>query len=147
GSDTVSVLLGKGDGTLGPMSDYGTGSNPYSVALGDLNGDGKLELAVANDGIYLAFVGSVLVLLGDEDAPLGPKNYYGTRNTSVSVVFGDHSDDGQLHPLPTRRSSDLGSGTVSVLLGKGDGTLGPKSDYGTGRNPDSVAIGDLNGDG
>src|SRR5439155_5757773 len=49
-SSTVSVLLGKGDGTFGPKSDYGTGSNPSSVAIGDLNGDAKLDLAVANYG-------------------------------------------------------------------------------------------------
>ena len=49
-SDTVSVLLGLGVGVYGPATDYRVGSGPFSVAVGDLSGDGKLDLAVANTG-------------------------------------------------------------------------------------------------
>ena len=48
-SDTVSILLGTGTGSFGAKTDFGTGSGPVSVAVGDFNGDGKLDLAVAND--------------------------------------------------------------------------------------------------
>jgi len=47
-ANTVSVLLGNGDGTFGTKTDFGTGGVPSSVAIGDLDGDGKLDLAVAN---------------------------------------------------------------------------------------------------
>jgi hypothetical protein len=47
-SNTVSVLLGNGNGTFAAAVNYGTGSFPLSVAIGDLNGDGRLDLAVAN---------------------------------------------------------------------------------------------------
>src|SRR5262245_61498285 len=50
GSTTVSVLLGKGDGSFGARTDFGTGSAPYSVAIGDLDGDGKPDLVTANLG-------------------------------------------------------------------------------------------------
>jgi hypothetical protein len=57
-SDTVSVLLGNGDGTLDKENEYGTGWQPSCVAVGDLNRDGKLDLAVVNEGS-----GTVSVLL------------------------------------------------------------------------------------
>ena len=60
--NTVSVLLGNGDGTFTATSDYATGSNPYAVAVGDFNGDGKQDLAVADYG-----ANTVSVLLGDGD--------------------------------------------------------------------------------
>jgi hypothetical protein len=47
-SDTVSVLLGKGDGTFDAATDYAAGDEPYSVAVDDFNGDEKLDLAVAD---------------------------------------------------------------------------------------------------
>src|SRR5438093_4804085 len=66
GSNTVSVLLGNGDGTFGAHTDFGTGSFPHSVAIGDLNGDSRPDLAVANAG-----AGTVSVLLGDGDGTFG----------------------------------------------------------------------------
>src|SRR5437870_7494716 len=51
-ANTVSVLLGNGDGSFGVKTDFGTGGNPSSVAIGDLNGDGKPDLAVGNAGPY-----------------------------------------------------------------------------------------------
>src|ERR1700730_2764672 len=61
-SNTVSILLGKGDGTFGAKTDFGVGFRPRSVAVGDFNGDGKLDLAVANE-----FSGTVSILLGNGD--------------------------------------------------------------------------------
>ena len=48
--DTVSVLLGNGDGTFQPQVTYAVGSVPIAIVAGDFNGDGRLDLAVANDG-------------------------------------------------------------------------------------------------
>ena len=48
GSDTVSVLLNRGDGSFQAKLDYATGDYPFSVAIGDVNGDGKPDMATAN---------------------------------------------------------------------------------------------------
>ena len=48
GADTVSVLLGNGNGTFQAQQTFATGSDPVSVAVGDVNGDGKPDLVVAN---------------------------------------------------------------------------------------------------
>jgi hypothetical protein len=47
--DSVSVLLGSGSGMFATKVDYGTGSCPNSVAVGDFDGDGMLDIATANN--------------------------------------------------------------------------------------------------
>ncbi|HVS99469.1 MAG TPA: VCBS repeat-containing protein [Solirubrobacterales bacterium] len=137
-SDSVSVLLGEGDGRFAAEADYATGSSPFSVAIGDFNGDGRPDLAVANSGSD-----SVSVLLGHGDGSFAAKADYATGTFPISVAIGDLNGDGK----PDLAVADAGSGNVSVLLGIGDGSFTPKADYATGTEPCSVAIGDLNGDG
>ena len=45
---TVSILLGNGDGTFQPHTDYPAGDFPYTIVAGDFNGDGKMDLAVTD---------------------------------------------------------------------------------------------------
>jgi len=61
----------------------------------------------------------------------------------VCAVTGDFNGDGKLDLAV----GNLNSATVSILLGNGDGTFGPKQDFATGSNPRSIAVGDFNGDG
>jgi hypothetical protein len=138
GSSNVSVLLGNGDGSFGVGTEYGTGNDPISVAIGDLNGDGKQDLAVAN---HAANTASVLV--GNGDGSFGLKTDFGTGVSPSSVAIGDLNGD--VKPDLAVASHD--ANTVSVLLGSGDGSFEVKTDYGTGSGPSSVAIGDMNGDG
>jgi hypothetical protein len=137
------VLLGNGDGTFGAKSDYATGNGPVSVAIGDLNGDGKPDLAVASAGSYPNYYGTVSVLLGNGDGTFGTKTDYATGSNPRSVAIGDFNGDGK----PDLVVANQLSSTVSVLFGNGNGTFGARCDYGTGNAPSSVAIGDLNGDG
>jgi hypothetical protein len=137
-SNSVSVLLGNGDGSFAAKVDYGTGSAPSSVAISDVNGDGRSDLAVANYNSN-----TVSVLLGNGDGTFGASVDYGTRNAPMSVAIGDVSGDGS----PDLAVADLNSNTVSVFLGNGDGSFGAKVDYGTGIGASSVAIGDVSGDG
>jgi hypothetical protein len=137
----VSVLLGNGDGTFQAAVDYGTGFGPSSVGVGDFNGDGKLDLAVAN------FVGgNVSVLLGNGDGTFRAAVSYWTGSTPESVAVGDFNGDGKLD-LAVASDSSGNVGIVSVLLGNGDGTFQAAINYGTGLGPRSVAVGDFNRDG
>jgi hypothetical protein len=137
-SNTVSVLLGKGDGSLRPGREYVTARGPYAVAIGDLNGDGKADLAVAN-----ADANSVSVLLNGGDGSFRAARDYATGAEPSGIAVGDLNGDGELD-LATANSK---ANTVSVLLNRGAGSFQPMHDYTTDRDPEAVAIGDLNDDG
>ena len=135
---TVSVLLGTGTGAFGPHTDYPTGNNPFGLALGDVNGDGRLDVATANYG-----AGSVSVLVGTGTGAFGPHTDYPTGGIPRSVALGDVNGDGRLDLV----AANMNASRASVLLGTGTGTFGPQTDYLTGDNSYSVALGDVNGDG
>jgi hypothetical protein len=137
GAGTVSVLLNRGDGSFGAKVDYATGHFPVSIAIGDLNGDGKPELVTANGD-----ANSVSVLLNSGDGSFQP-NLDDPTGTPVSVAIGDLNGDGK----PDLATANIGANSISLLLNSGDGSFQAKRDYATARGPDSVAIGDLNGDG
>jgi YVTN family beta-propeller protein len=136
--DTVSVLLGNGDGTFQSQSVYATGSGPAWIATGDFNGDGKLDLAVAN-----VSDSTVSILLGNGDGTFQPQSVYVAGSGPHSIMAADLNGDGKLD-LVVANANDT---TVSVLLGNGDGTFQPQSTLSTGRSPVSVVAGDFNGDG
>ena len=109
---------------------YPTGANPQAVAVGDFNGDGHLDLAVAN-----ATGSTVSILLGKGDGSFGAQVDYATGSTPKGIVVGDFNGDGKLDLAVTNSASD----TVSILLGNGDGSFQSHVDYATGRQPQGIA--------
>ncbi len=142
-ADAVSVLIGHGDGTFSTRSDFAVGPGPSSVAIGMLDADTVPDLAVANRAGH-----SVSVLLGRGDGSFAPAAEFGVRNQPVSVALGDLNGDGALDlALANRGAAFTPDSTVSVLLGRGDGTYSPPAEYPVQPGPESVAIADLDGDG
>jgi hypothetical protein len=140
-SNSVSVLLGNGDGSFQAAQDFGAGISPESVAVGDFNGDGKPDLAVANFGSA-----TVSVLLGNGDGSFRPAQDFVVGRGAYSVAVGDFNGDGK----PDLAVANFWSTNVSVLLGNGDGSFQAAQNFGTGGYgsfPASVAVGDFNGDG
>ena len=138
GSNSVSVLLGKGNGTFQAAVNYDVGTNPTAIAVGDFNADGKLDLAVSNDGSN-----NVSILLGNGDGTFQAAVNYDVGTNPTCIAAADLSGDGTLDLVVSNQGAD----TVSVLLGNGDGTFQPHVDYAAGSAPNSVTVGDFNGDG
>jgi hypothetical protein len=136
-SNGVSVLLGNGEGTFQPAVTYSLYA-PTSVATGDFNGDGRLDLVFASD------TGEVSVLLGNGDGTFQSPVLCASGYPSYSVAVGDFNGDGKLDLAV----ANYYSGNMTVLLGNGDGTFQSPVNYTVGGyDPVSDAAGDFNGDG
>ncbi len=109
-----------------------------SLAVGDFDGDGRLDLAAAND-----YSSSLSILLGSGDG-----TFQNTTNYHVGfpacVAVGDFNGDGRLDLVVVNGAF---GGTVLTFLGNGDGTFQPGVSYGVGVYPLCVAVSDFNGDG
>ena len=156
GSNTVSVFRNTStSGTINASSfaarvNFSTGINPYNVAIGDLDGDGKPDLAVTNYGSNTVSVFRNTSTSGTIDASsFAAKVDFSTGNSPYSIAIGDLDGDGK----PDLALTNSGSNTVSVLRNTStSGTIDASSfaskvDFSTGVGPFGVAIGDLNGDG
>jgi hypothetical protein len=151
-SGSLSVLFGNGDGTFQTAVGYATAAQPISIAVGDFNGDGKLDLAVANVG-----ASSVSIFLNSGNGTFPSRMDFATGYFPQSVTVGDFDGDGKLDLAVANACGTVtpGSncdgpyinGTVSVLLGNGDGTFQAHVDYVVGIIPVYVTAADLNGDG
>jgi hypothetical protein len=156
--DSVSILLGNGDGTFqSAVLMSSGGAFPKSVAVADLNGDGIPDLAVANGcatdtNLACSSDGAVAVLLGNGDGTFqAPVSYDSAGNQANFVAVGDFNGDGVPDLAVANLASSAGgssAGVLSLLLGNGDGTFQSAVTYASGGNYALAAsVADFNGDG
>jgi uncharacterized protein (DUF2141 family) len=142
GLGSVSVLLGNGAGGFAIHVDFVAGISPSSIALADFNGDGRLDVVVANSGSN-----DVLVMLGDGAGGFASTTHYPAGRTPKAVVVGDLDEDGNLDIAVGDLNLAETHGDVSVLLGDGLGGFGASTQFNVESRPYALAIGDVNGDG
>lgn len=139
---TISFFLGNGDGTFTTGTTISVSSDPQALVEGDWNGDGKVDLAVA------LFSGNVALLLGNGDGTFAPEVDYsvGSNSEPMWITAADFDNNGTLD-LATANGNN---GTISILMGKGDGTFAPSVNYpflpGTTTSIECVLAADFNGD-
>ena len=143
-TDSLGVLFGNGDGTFQPQVQIntGTGSAPRVIATGDLNHDGKLDLAFSTRCSSKCSV-QASVMLGNGDGTFGPATNYPLPSGLVveGIAIADMNSDGKPDLVTTVLSNN---NQTSVLLGNGDGTFKPRSDYAGGGL--SLVVADFNRD-
>lgn len=146
----INVLMNNGDGSFQAPVAYGTGTHPRTVTLADVNGDDKLDIVTPNDGPGWGLDGSTTsVLLGNGDGTFQPEMRTGITATGIwASAVGDVNDDG--HPDVVNANA-VAPGTVTVMLGRGDGSFQTQNNYILGdttrTNPRKVVTADFNGDG
>jgi hypothetical protein len=150
GNGFVNILLGNGDVTFTVGPNITTGFWATSMTVGDFNGDGKMDLAIANGNTFGVPTG-VAILFGNGDGTFttGPTTA-GTGTSSDSIAAGDFNGDGILDLVMTNECSTPGltcnGSSVTIFLGNGDGTFRATSVPTLGL-AQHVAVGDFNGDG
>lgn len=145
---SVSVLLADRGGGFRPAKHFSTAKGPFAVAIGDVNGDGRTDLAVAHlsEGGPERDLEAVTILLGRGDGAFtpAPDSPFQAGKSSTAVAIGDFDGDG----IGDVAVANMGSDDVTVLLGGRSGLWPAKgSPFSVGKGPTSVALGDLNGDG
>lgn len=147
GDGTVSVLLGDGNGGFAAATSFSVGEgfqSPYAVALGDANGDGRLDVATVNTNLENE---GISVLLGDGAGGfgtatihrVGPEPY----NSPQGILMSDVTGDGRADIV----TANIGTSSLSLLVGDGSGDFAPAFSLTAGAGPVMVAAGDVDGDG
>jgi Flp pilus assembly secretin CpaC len=148
-SSTTSLAAGLLAGLTLPRADYDVGTAPVALALADINGDGHVDLIVANNGDGKTD-GTVSILLGVGDGTFGKQSLItipgGTLpSTPTAVAVGDFDGDNNLDIAV----ADSSNNDVVILFGDGKGNFAAPTaatTYATGSNPVALLAADFNVD-
>ena len=131
---SATATLSFAPSSVSPITSLGVA---LAFAVGDFNGDGKLDLVVGNEN------NEVVIVLGKGDGTFTAPNLVASGHMPSAIAVGDFNGDGILDLAVT--SFD---GTLEILLGNGDGTFTPKASLVISTEvPYAIAVGDFNGDG
>jgi hypothetical protein len=144
---SLNVLLNKGDGTFEAAVGYSAGFDVTSVAIADVNGDGKPDVIALDESNNTFSHSVVAVLLGNGNGRLDKAvTYELTGDDALSLTAADLNGDGK-PDLVVTNGDNHGNAFITVLLNNGDGTFPSQVGYPTADLGSSVILGDVNGDG
>jgi hypothetical protein len=142
GADSVSIVLGRGDGTFGPQQEIPVGGTPHGLAVLDVDGDGDVDVVNSNS----SGAGSLSILLNDGNGVFGAPVFYETGGTAeFALAAADMNRDGILDLVTGMQST--GDPVVVISRGNGDGTFSAMSTNPAGGAVWMVSTGDVDGDG
>ena len=145
-SGVAAITLQAADGSVLSTGSVPIGATSVYGLTGDFNGDGKQDLAIANNDDGLG-TGSVWILLGNGDGTFQTAKIAAVKGNPFNIAIGDFNGDGNLDVAVTQ-SFLTTDDVVWVLLGNGDGSLrSPVSYLAGGALPDSILAADFNNDG
>jgi hypothetical protein len=136
---TVSILLGRGDGTFNPQQEIAVGATPHGVAVLDADGDGDMDVVTANTN------GNNLSLLLNNGAGVfgAATNFDSQGDGEYALSAADMNNDGIADLVVGCRRDQ----SIHILTGNGNGTFTHRSGRGVGGNSWQTAVGDMNADG
>lgn len=135
---SLSVMLGNGDGTFQAATNYNVASQPFALAAGDLDHDGKVDLVIPG-----AFSSQIDIMKGNGDGKFQAPNALVGAFGPNAIELVDVDFDGNLDIVTANRESS----SVSIFYGKGDGTFPDTKSIGGTANFRSLSVGDFNRDG
>jgi FG-GAP-like repeat/Thrombospondin type 3 repeat len=138
GGDSVVAFLGDGVGHFRRLTPFDLLHAPQGVLLSDLDGDGRIDLAVGHQ-----VAGEIAVFMGRGDGTFLPATTYRVGAQPRRIAAADLNADG----VSDLVVANLASGDLSVLIGNGDGTFRAEDRYAAGTSCWSAAVGDLDADG
>ncbi|HVI08395.1 MAG TPA: FG-GAP-like repeat-containing protein [Candidatus Binatia bacterium] len=149
----MTVYLGDCTGGFAGAVDYKAGSQPSGIAAGDLNGDKIVDLAVlnvcaGNSPVCVGGNGAISIFIGKGDGTFQAQTQFDTGSDSLGISLNDFNGDGKLDAVVSNGCNQCNTaGSVSVLLGNGDGTLQAQKQFTVGNLPDGIATGHFAGNG